>query len=691
MLFVGIINLSVSQNIWEPTNGPNGLDARVMKVSKDSVILVSASYSGMFLSNDLGSSWIKRNEGLNSGKSFATSIANSDHGEFWAVIDNSLYYLNKNAASWIKINDDIWENYSIYRSATGTIYLIDRSSLNIWHYSLDGGKTFTRIAINKQWSNIYTFLLNGNGNNYVEVSESDSIRLYRFADDISELKHLYSATWKFRLFSHDTGTIYLHQPARGLYKLDIDSKLSLVDPMSFSKSLYLVVALKPDGRFLAFDYHANYQSDEFGKNWVLRSTVSYPWIGDITQVNILGNEIIVKNTGCEIPQLSKSVDGGNSWVSLDKHFSNPYIEEVRVVTNKDLISSVCDFGRYDFSRDGGASWFELNTPPGKSAQAINLVGTSSGKLIVSTSANLYISADWGNSWDAFNVSGKVDFIKLIGDGNKNVFAIDDSLSYLSNDGGETWKAIATALDGVYGRLQLHKFPNGKFIFFAELRGLFFIYDSVNDEWLLPISGSSFPMAFHVTESGKIYISLETGLYSLDETLEIYQPLSDSSFISIISDIDNNLYALNTKGNCFRSSDGGYTWEPFMEGIPIGRPGTSLAIDGNQHLYMSLADEFVHKTINPVAGPNKVNNQVYDFQIEVSPNLISTKLNVHLKTPHNSKVYYQILDLDGIQKLKGEFHTNNFTIDCSSLNNGMAFIQIFGKDKIYVTKKIVIAH
>jgi photosystem II stability/assembly factor-like uncharacterized protein len=685
-----------AQNIWEPTNGPNGLSLSFFIITSDNTLVVSANNSGIYFSKDQGVTWLKKSNGLNHTNSFATSLAAGPNGLVYAMIDQELYKLESNSDDWIKTNQ-VFINSIIFTNTDGWIFIVSRTNTMSVFLSKDNGNTYKNIFEKKPFKNFEAFTFNGHGNNYFIVEENGSYNVYRVEDDGSNIVKVHSVISPYsRLYWSPAGSLFIIDPPTnsfptdGLFKIDgNDNKVTKINSLPVKINL---ISIKQDGSLIAFSRDGDYESINSGLSWTKKATELYKLIDPDYRIFFNNLDTYAWNFSCVGTKLSKTSDGGKNWTSLDDYYLNPYVTDIYFDKSGNLFSKNCDNYKYAYSRDKGQHWQLLNLPVNY-FYATDLVSTLNGDLIIKTYPEVYKSHDFGKTWDEYKIEGDSIYNRIIGDLGNILFAFGDRGNYISNDGGNKWKPIAKPPVSVR-YLKFH--PDGSIFLIGYSQSEIFISSNSGLSWQKCKSQFQSIWAFHINLNGDIYISgteqsFNSGLFISRNKLETIEKLNDIVYNSLTSDKNDNLYSLPIGGLCYKSIDKGKTWYEYSSGLPLGPYTRVLSIDENQNLFLGFNNDVVYKTLSPVTNSVKTSDEKSPSQIIIIPNPVESKMIFTISDKNISSGHYRIVDLSGTEKLNGEFDSNRFTIDCSTLPNGIAFIQIIGENKLYATEKIIIQH
>jgi len=302
-----------------------------------------------------------------------------------------------------------------------------------------------------------------------------------------------------------------------------------------------------------------------------------------------GNLFISTNGG-----VYKSTNNGSYWYS--NLFPSQLYNSVSPVTvlGPNIISAETDFDNY-ISYDGAETWKRLN----EDVRGFKVDG--SGKIYSGSKYNgARISVDTAKSWQTFALSG-LPIWTVVNCGPGRIACPSDSGTYYSSDNGVTWffRPYDTPFtwnlicDGK-GNLFVLKYYGGPFLLFRS--------DDFGETWqriFLPVPGD--PARIYVKKDGSIYVPVNNWILVTNDGGEnwkqIYYPNGNVSCVgwdahdnllaacydglsrydaarNVWDDISSGIHSrrieniLFTKENamlvfstqnCFRSTDGGESW------------------------------------------------------------------------------------------------------------------------------------
>lgn len=681
------MNDALTQNIWQPTKGPSDLSIADVAVTSDNILVVSAVNSGVYFSNDHGGSWVKRNLGLYSANSYASSLAAGPDGIVYAIIDDELYRMESGSLEWDKTIYK-FQNAHLQANQNGSIFIIsDYITLNIL-VSWDKGNTFKSILRNSNINILGNYSFNGNNNNYFIASESGGDIVYRISDDGSEIKKIYTLNIPFvEIVWHPSGYLFISDPFDGMLRMDSMGKnvKKLISKVGFVN----VLMVKPDATLALFSSDGDFESTDLGNNWVLKNTNVFERAQRGSRVLFESDNVYV--TGSDCVELFKTNDGGLSWLSFDKDFSNPIIYELYRNFEDKLIVNTCFDANYSYSDDKGEHWKEINLP-NNNEQFANLISTANGKMFIKSYFKLYVSNDFGQTWKESQISGMSQLEYMTSDRGNIILAYYQGGAIISTDGGDNWSEVQ-GLNEIINEIYSH--PDGTFFGISRnFRGSVFFSNDQGLNWTDANLQFENLKAFHITRDGTIYFSgytdfgNEYGTYVSTDKLASWQLVSQEAFEILISDRDNVLYAIEYFDLCKNSTDGGKTWKRFVTGLPAESEAGSLAIDKDQFLYIGLLNDLVYRTVQPVVKGVFVDQSSRKTEVQISPNPVDDFVTLTLADSYfKAKVNLSLKNIEGQVIWKKIMHSNAFKLDLSNTPNGIYFLS-FDDPKIPVQKMVV---
>jgi photosystem II stability/assembly factor-like uncharacterized protein len=221
------------------------------------------------------------------------------------------------------------------------------------------------------------------------------------------------------------------------------------------------------------------------------------------------------------------------------------------------------------TRDGGASWVEMNSPKGLNGWGLSLAidPQTSGTIYAGLSGDrVYKSTDGGETWtapsagmeDYFNWTVLPGSLAIDPQNPATLYAAMHHGVYKSTDGGASWRAATAGLPLGLDDVRMLAFdPKKSATVYAACRG------DVNGGGVFVVGG-----AYKSTDGGITWRAVNVGLPSQNLDMEslVIDPQSPDT-----------IYA-GTNSGIFKSTDGGASWSAANAGLPPFFGFVSLAID-----------------------------------------------------------------------------------------------------------------
>lgn len=418
-----------------------------------------------------------------------------------------------------------------------------------------------------------------------------------------------------------------------------------------------------------------YISDDWGITWEELASISDS--GRVRSIAVSPNFAEDKTffIGTRVKGIYKTTDGGLSLTDANNGISDKSITSIEISPNyrTDSTIFVSTFREGVFeSDDGGETWqqyrdgltrnyqAEEHRRPHFSALRVSPNFQHDKTIFLAGFSGLFRSTDGGYKWQEMDTlpAGLVTGFALSPNYQQDSTLVVGTYiggSFLSEDGGKTWKELQkaeTLKTGISSRLYDLEFsptyPEDETLF-ATTWQHFLVSKNLGKSWQpKPLVKTQFlgvtkslstkpAMAisanfkqdktiFLATEQGHIFKSTDGGL-SLRKIAELNLDIF-SLVISPNFSVDQTLYAGLYYGGIYQSIDGGKTWQALLQGLPdLSSEPTQLAISPNYQTDKTLfaaTSIGLFKTIDSGKNWNKIISPNFkpDSYIEavaVSPN------------------------------------------------------------------------
>jgi photosystem II stability/assembly factor-like uncharacterized protein len=680
----------ISQNVWEPLNGPWGIPMEAIVVVNDSTVVFSAASGGFYISQDYGNSWNKFNNGLSNEKDYATRITADAQQNIFALINDELYVSEAGKNEWIPTGNRFENNPRIISTPSGYVYIINEFINYGRFYSKDLGKTFVKILEDDIYRYIYTYSFNGNGNNYF-ASDTGWGSIFKMSDDGLDIKRIHNNNYYDEIFWHPSGNILLPNYSQGFWMMDSLGnnfravKFDSTNSSHFSRN----ILIKPNGNILVITDSGQYESIDGGVHWNKNSIPFYKEYGYAEMLWFSDSSIYLMDSECNKRVLMNSTDSGQKWAErADKFIKNSSIEVLTTVSG-DVFCKNGDYRPYQFQRNGTNDWEML--PDFCFYQ--HILTTKSGYLLLKVWETIYRSSDFGNSWVETKLPPGIDHNYFVEakNGYYYVFSFYSNVNLVSKDEGMTWEKFSNPKMRVQN---LYVHPDGSLLGIAEPG---WNYVTISED-----SGRTWKVdyllweifAMNILRNGDIYVFAinhfdETpGLYLTSDKFKTAQLINDKFFTRFVIDSFENFYVQSGTDMILVSSDKGRTWKPFIEGLPSDRKIITLNLGKDGFFYVGLENDAIYRSKGLGNNPVSTNELNIKCDLEIQPNPVNKYMTVSILSNSISSGHYKIVDINGIDKINGDFNTKTFSIDCSSLAHGMSFLHVYAPDKLIAIEKFI---
>jgi photosystem II stability/assembly factor-like uncharacterized protein/subtilisin-like proprotein convertase family protein len=260
----------------------------------------------------------------------------------------------------------------------------------------------------------------------------------------------------------------------------------------------------------------------------------------------------------------RSTDGGNSWIQSG--LSNLYIWDIVIDTSGNIFAGTRSEGVWR-STDNGDSWTEVNTGFIPQDNTINsLAINSNGEIYAGATNAIYVFSDSGDIWTPINSPNYNGFYPLEINADGDLFVgVAGGRLFRSIDKGLTWTEITIAI-ALTGAIAFNELGH---VFAGNLLGIYRSTDK-GDNWTQINNGinvGSFIAvnAFTINSAKTMYVGLGGGFsstskgvfYSInngDNWIELNDGLTNNTLSSLTVDQGDYLYAGNTQGEVYKSSN-----------------------------------------------------------------------------------------------------------------------------------------
>ncbi len=267
------------------------------------------------------------------------------------------------------------------------------------------------------------------------------------------------------------------------------------------------------------------------------------------------------------------------------------------------------------------NWTSINTGLAKNISILSLA-ISGKNIFAGTSDGVYLSTNYGSSWDSVNTGlTNRNIFSLVISGS-NIFAGTMGGVFLSTNNGKSWTSVSTGLTN----RELYVFSlaiSGTNIFAGTLgKGVYLSknmgtsWNAVNTGLPIGISITSFAIKeknIFVGSDALVFLSSNNGA-SWSKMNNGF--LNNTTQINNIAISGNNIFAGTGGDGVYLSINNGNNWSQVNTGIPTGYCIYSLAIN-DSNIYAGTSDRIYFSAINDIKTiqlKNNISNKIETIKL-----------------------------------------------------------------------------
>jgi uncharacterized protein (TIGR03437 family) len=286
---------------------------------------------------------------------------------------------------------------------------------------------------------------------------------------------------------------------------------------------------------------------------------------NVTALGVAGTNLFAATVG---GGMFRSGNNGDGWTPVNAGLANLSARALAVIGT--TLMAGTDDGVFR-STDNGQSWTAANA--GLSGRAVRSLGAIGTTLYAGTNDGAFRSADAGRNWAGVNAGLSNLAVYSFAAIGANVFAGTNEVAvtdeagkilsggvYVTNDDGETWRAVNNGLTDPYvGALAVI----GTTLFAATSDGVF-RSTNLGESWTAINTGLS-PLRFAgglVAGGTALYVRMPDGVYrstNNGDNWTVIRPVP-MGFVTSLGASAQAVFAGMERGDIFRSTDGGQNWQ-----------------------------------------------------------------------------------------------------------------------------------
>jgi hypothetical protein len=609
LLLFNNVTSSYGQVTFSKLNGPTGISQpnNIVSDNNGRLFMISrgqyANSTSINVSPDNGNTWTERMLGLPPivYDYQKLSFLVGQPGDVFVSLQDKIYKYNTNNNTWVlKSSNELYSYFAI--NSSSEIWKLSENSNSFipgMDLSIDGGVTFTRLAMNVP-TNISECSITAfnDSHNLLKIFPfgTGPENLYHFNKN-GDVQLVFSGYYLDCVYNPYTGTAFLNTdlgPSRStdggltwsVVQVDNDPNGGFIKPYKF--------LFGNNGETWACYYQGLYLSMDEGLTWTKvapRST---------------NDDFLINSDTWFTGQLFRSTDNRETWEDVTiSSLRKPTVREIIVDKTGNLYAYTTKKDCFDVSYDNGQTWDNYLIPTDLSTTVSKLYIEGDKRLAFGSDSKLYRSLDDGGTWTLLQIpsQGSIYGVHIDKQGN---FYYNGATTHKSTDLGVTWKNL--------GFSGFQFCPNGDILYLYHQYSSYYsaALDSVIQFNVSPDAPLSlYIISGYCTPSGTKYIHAKnytpnvTGFYRVtdfDAPWELLPPPANSNY-------SYNQKTPNSVGHYFairldyaqgqalvdvivRSLDDGLTWTPYAN-LPKNGPSL-LYCDSEGYLYISYPDDVIYR-------------------------------------------------------------------------------------------------
>ncbi|MFA6403415.1 MAG: choice-of-anchor D domain-containing protein [Salinivirgaceae bacterium] len=518
--------------------------------AKDSNLLAFTTGSGLYISNDNGTTWSPYIWTKILGSYQVASCAVKDSAIFAGTLQGGVYLSTDNGINWLPVNNGLTD------TLVETLAVID-----------------TKIFAGTKWGGV--FVSSNNGTSWTATNTGlTNLQIYSL---IVKGTTLFAGTWNGGVFKSEN---------YGANWVELNNGISGAGMTVHSLTLI-------DTTIYAFTEGDNYVSSNNGATW----NVFPKRVSDFEPINSIagiGSNLFAGTAG----GVYLSTNNGVSWSAANNGLfiktSVSYISKCR-----DSLYVATTSGFY-YSPDEGAHWTSINSDLVSVSGSTRLLFLS----IIDTTfyagmyqKGLFKSTNRGVNWTPANTGFPNYWAMSVSSYGSNLYAGNSMGVFVSTDNGDNWVAINTGMETIPVHSVVMK---DNFLFAATYQG---VYRSADDgaSWTQENTGLAYTEISNLTVIGTdIYAGTNNGIYRSSDNGSHWSAINTGLYGQnccsevTATAVSDTILFLGMNAEVYYSKNKGANWIKASTGLAKGRIQT-LFVDG-ANIYTGVGAEGVYKAI-----------------------------------------------------------------------------------------------
>jgi photosystem II stability/assembly factor-like uncharacterized protein len=615
LLFFISISPSYGQVIFEPLNGPFGINEINDLISDNNGHLFMSRKNEIYKSSNNGDTWTKCMNGFQVSV-YSAEFSLSPTGEVYLNSgNNTLFRYNESNNKW-EIVAQFYTSFAM--NVEGNFWATNQEPNNKMFFSNNGVDSLQEITMNipiEGWFN--SMAVFNDNHNLISVGLGNDKSIYHFNKNGLSQKVLskYAIFLKYNPYS---GTAYSCDYTDAYRSEDGGLTWALIDFIPNSNNSNenpSKIIFGNNGETWAICYNKIFFSVNDGVTWTelpnferLADNVLLTASGSWFQANLDGT--------CDEANFVRSMDNGTTWVDVSTSFKKPSVYNSILQDGIDNIyAHTCNQETVQISTNDGQIWNTYKIIIDSFAISVQKIAIKGDKMLaVGKDGKLYRSLNNGDVWTIIdNNAAQITYLKIYIDQQGIFYRHTFQGFFKSSDFGITWSDVGFA----YAITQDFVFcPNGDIIAADDVFSQYYSAATNLIHEIKNLPNNILDLRVYMSycaPSGTMFIQAENyfmaefGTYRVTSFNETWEKITDFNQYVIYQMTANSIGHLFTvlNSDIYRSIDDGISWE-FYADLPT--PSfyiNSLTCGTDNFLYIAYSEDVIYRSSTPTSESNYI--------------------------------------------------------------------------------------
>ncbi|MFH0989406.1 MAG: LamG-like jellyroll fold domain-containing protein [bacterium] len=596
----------VTQGMWQQTNGPYGSCGILSLAVNSSNHLFAATEEGIYRSINNGQTWTPINNGMTSfGEAGprCVALAMTPKGDLFAAW-YSVYRSTDNGDSWSQHSSGLDGPVACFLTTVdGTVFAgRDKGAFRL----VQGSNTWSAVNAGITNLNIRSMVQSTDGTLFAGAMNGEIFRSTNNGDNWNQLSTGIPSLEIRSLAVDSSGSVYAGTLRGPVYKSTNNG--TTWTSLGIEGETTAILVNRENQVFVGGGGGSNHglsRSTDGGSTWVFIQNGILREIVQSLALTPSGNLVAGTYSGVFLP-----TSNGDSWKKINNGIKNSRIFSMFPTSSGSILAAVLNTGIHS-TTDAGLTWVEQKDIPYYIAG--QFVKNSLGHIFLSDrNSGVYRSTDDGRTWTSIN-AGLTQQVWAIAVGRyDHLYAGTSSGVFRSTNNGDSWTQKSNGLPAEVAHV-ITALPSGQ-LFIGTASSHLYRSDNNGETWIQSDAGISGRMVFcfYTDFSGTLYAGTNQGdslgVYRSTDNGANWLRISGNTFISAVNTISQNASGHFFVGsdNIYRSIDKGMTWSRgSWTTKPTGLYGyvTSLFFDSLGYGYAGTERSGVFRTSKTTVVPS----------------------------------------------------------------------------------------